>query len=569
MPPGAYVFVDFAKSFCRFDNLPASDMAAEGLVCRRAGTIVAVFHTTGQQKTAGLFSGAGSAGKEEYMSKWKTRMMAAFHAGAGTIVALMAVAWFSTAAAALESGFDDKDITYAIERDLSHEGVVSAHLVDIATNEGVVTLSGSVSNLLEKERTVEIVRSIRGVRSIVDRIDVRPVERSDSEIRKDVTFAFVLDPVADSYEVDVAVDDGIVVLSGSVESWAEKNICTNVAKSVKGVRGVDNEIEVVYEGERSDAEIKTDVERRLQLDPYVQDELLEVQVNDGVVKLKGTVGSLSEKAFARTNALVLGAEEVDLDDVSIKFWALDPAKRGAKVIIKSDDALEKAVQDALSFDPRVRVFDIDVGADAGVITLEGEVDNLRAVRAAVEDARRVVGVARVKNFLKVRMAEYPSDREIEENAEYILNWDPVIERYEIDVDVRNGMVYLYGIVDTRYEKEHAADCVSSAPGVVAVVNNLSVGSLAWRWKSDKEIRRSIENELRWSAYVDDENISVKVDDGTAILTGSADTKHEYRAAVENAFDGGAKIVQARLKLNGRKDIETYYYRDTDRYDWWN
>ena len=103
--------------------------------------------------------------------------------------ALIAVIWmcaaFSLAYGAQEV-LRDKDITQAVELNLLADMSVSTHLIDVETHEGVVTLSGSVDNFMEKDRVINIVESVKGVRSIIDMIEVKPVFRTDREIQKDV-----------------------------------------------------------------------------------------------------------------------------------------------------------------------------------------------------------------------------------------------------------------------------------------------------------------------------------------------------------------------------------------------
>jgi osmotically-inducible protein OsmY len=83
--------------------------------------------------------------------------------------------------------------------------------------------------------------------------------------------------------------------------------------------------------------------------------------------------------------------------------------------------------------------------------------------------------------------------------------------------------------------------------VADVTNNLQVRT-TWTPKDDWEIKRDIEDELWWSPFVDAEDISVTVTDGTATLVGVVDTLRERRVATENAYEGGAKHVRSELKV---------------------
>ena len=66
----------------------------------------------------------------------------------------------------------DIDITLAVDRQLQIDEGVPAHLIDVRTKDGIVTLSGPVENLLARERAAEIAATVKGVRSVINLIDV-------------------------------------------------------------------------------------------------------------------------------------------------------------------------------------------------------------------------------------------------------------------------------------------------------------------------------------------------------------------------------------------------------------
>jgi len=82
--------------------------------------------------------------------------------------------------------------------------------VDVSTSQDIVTLSGSVDNLLAKERAVKIAEGIRGVLGVVDRITVTPMSRPDADISKDIQAALRQDPATVAYKVSVSVQDAVV-----------------------------------------------------------------------------------------------------------------------------------------------------------------------------------------------------------------------------------------------------------------------------------------------------------------------------------------------------------------------
>jgi osmotically-inducible protein OsmY len=218
----------------------------------------------------------------------------------------------------------------------------------------------------------------------------------------------------------------------------------------------------------------------------------------------------------------------------------------------SDEKVKQAINDAFLYDPRVWHFQIDVDVNNGSVTLTGTVNNLKAKKAAEENAQNTVGVWQVKNHIRVRPKDDWKDSEISENVRESLSLDPYIDRYDVIVSAYNGKVYLYGVVDTYFERYRAEDIASRVKGVVEVQNNLQVDytpSLSTEtWKPDWQIEEDIRSELFWSPFVDSDEVIVNVEDGVATLTGTVDTWSERQDATENAFEGGAVRVVNNLDV---------------------
>jgi osmotically-inducible protein OsmY len=295
------------------------------------------------------------------------------------IIILFFTALFSLAFATpgLAKQAQDIDITLAIENELWGDEAIDANLIDINTQQGVVTLTGTASHILAKERAEKIAETTVGVRAVVNRITVKPgVNRSDEELKKFVESALFLDPATDSYEVTVKAENGVVTLTGTVDSWQERQLSAIVAKGVSGVTDVKNDITVNYKTDRSDLEIEKEVKARLENDVLVDDYLVEVKVKNGKVILSGTVGSLAEKNRAYADAYVGGVSSVDSAALKIEPWARDKMRRKNAYETRSDDQIKKAVKDALFYDPRVTSFNPEVSVNNGTVTLRGVVDNL-------------------------------------------------------------------------------------------------------------------------------------------------------------------------------------------------
>jgi osmotically-inducible protein OsmY len=460
----------------------------------------------------------------------------------GLLALLLAAA--PLAAAPAQETLDDADIQTAIESEFLGDQMVPFHSIDVAVSEGVATLSGTVDTLAERQRAVMLAETIKGVRAVVDRLQVTPVTRSDAQIRRDIEQAFLMDPAADAYEIEVSVEDGVATLTGTVESWPEKQIALRVARNVKGVRDVDSQITIEYAVDRPDYEISAEIEKRLQWDARVDDALIDVAVNDGNVMLTGIVGSAVERTRAAGDAWVGGVRDVDTSGLTVEWWARDEMQRD-KLVRRSDAEIAQAVKDALLYDPRVFSFNPDITVNDGTVTLSGVVDNLEAKRAAERDAHNTVGVVLVRNHLHVRPAAEQTDAELEDQVEQALLLDPLVDRFDIGVSVFNGRAYLAGTVDRSFDKWHAEDVAAGVEGVVDVTNNLVVMRKPVH-ASDFAIKRDIEDELFWSPFVDADQVKVEVTDGVATLTGTVDTWNERAWAAENAREGGALSVRNQL-----------------------
>lgn len=467
----------------------------------------------------------------------------------------------------------DQGISDKVSDEMVADPGVISHKVDVSTSNGIVTLDGTVNNLLAKERAVRVAEIVKGVRAVVNRVEVRPsVTRKDADIESDVEVALLNDPATESYELTVNVDDGQVRLSGSVDSYQEKDLAHRVAKGVRGVVGVEDDVTVDYETKRPDYEIADEIRDAIHWDRYLDDHLIDVAVDNGQVELSGIVGSAAEKRMARTKGYVAGVESVDSSDLEVESWARSERLRGDKFAIKPEDEIEQAVNDALLWDPRTNTFDITVSATGSEVTLRGVVDNLKAKRMAEQDARNTVGVLSVENRIKVRPDEDIADLQIERDIQDRLGDDALVDRFDISLSVSDGVAHLYGEVDTTFEKSHAEEIASRVWGVVDVQNHLDVDrdtsylydpyvdeylieeneiydyALRNPLLSDSELKEEIESELWWSPFVNSDDVKVKVDNGVATLTGKVESWSERQRAKDNAYQGGATLVENEIEV---------------------
>ena len=117
---------------------------------------------------------------------------------------------------------------------------------------------------------------------------------TDVRTRDAVVRQLDFDPGVDNSAIGVAVKDGVVTLTGYIDSYAGKLAAERVAKRLRGVRAVANAIEVRLKLPRTDPELARDVARALEMRAGVP-ETVQASVHDGHVTLTGNVSWIAQK----------------------------------------------------------------------------------------------------------------------------------------------------------------------------------------------------------------------------------------------------------------------------------
>jgi osmotically-inducible protein OsmY len=125
--------------------------------------------------------------------------------------------------------------------------------------------------------------------------------KSDSQIQQDVLDQLKWEPFLNAAEIGVAVKNGIVTLSGHVDCYARKISAENAAKKIEGVKAIaeDIQIGVSTNQQKSDTEIAEAIINALKWHAVVREEKVKVAVENGNVKLEGTVEWEFERNMAK------------------------------------------------------------------------------------------------------------------------------------------------------------------------------------------------------------------------------------------------------------------------------
>lgn len=440
----------------------------------------------------------------------------------------------------------DDDITLAVMLELASEHPHAFNQVQVTTQEGVVTLTGKAEHLLAKLRAATIVTSFRGVKGVVNRLEVDFEPRPDEDVRREVEAALQAEAATDELAIDVRVRQGIVGLSGEIQSHVQRTLAVQVAQGVHGVRQVEDRLHLRAGEARSDQQIAEDVRSRLKWDAWVDDSAMDVSVQGGVVTLRGAVGSVAERYRAQVNAWVEGAKEVVANELHVQAGMGDRLRREQEALTLSDAEIRRHVQQTIAADPRVKGATIKISVQNGEVTLHGQTSSLAARLAAEEDAQNTVGVGVVINRLAPRPLSDVADDELRHALARVLARDPYLRGQAVSISVQGGEATLSGTVASDFERQRATNLAGSVRGVVAVANELNV--LARTDLSDEDLAARIRRRLTWSPYLRGKMFDVTVKQGAATLSGEADSRAQIRLATQIARQAGAVEVTSHIEL---------------------
>lgn len=145
---------------------------------------------------------------------------------------------------------DDATLLTSVKSALVSNPVTEAGEINVDVNRGVVKLSGFVDTQKEKSRAGDVARGVDGVQEVRNDLAVKESDSSVGEVIDDsvltakVKAALIENDDTKAHQINVETKQGVVQLSGFVDSSSAKAAATSVAKSVTGVKDVKNELSV-------------------------------------------------------------------------------------------------------------------------------------------------------------------------------------------------------------------------------------------------------------------------------------------------------------------------------------
>jgi osmotically-inducible protein OsmY len=129
-----------------------------------------------------------------------------------------------------------------------------------------------------------------------------------------------------------------------------------------------------------------------------------------------------------------------------------------------------------------------------------------------------------------------TDRQLQENVQAALDWEPSVDSTEVGVTVHQGVVTLRGDVKTYSEKATAERVALGVYGVKAVANDLTVRIATGRERTDSDIALAAVNALKWNSQVPAGLVTVAVSNGRITLKGELDWNYQRETAFRTVRD---------------------------------
>ncbi len=215
--------------------------------------------------------------------------------------------------------------------------------------------------------------------------------KNNAELQKDVQDAIKWQPLLNAAEIGVTVNDGVVTLTGVVDSYSKKSEVEDAAKNVAGVKAVVEKLEIKFShdwGKKDDNEIATEVLNAFKWHWQIPADKIKVKVENGWVTLEGELQYNYQSEAAK--------------DAVKNLLGVTGVSNSIQIKADANEAIEKAdIESALKRNWSIYDTDINVKVSGHKATLTGTVDSWYQKNEAGKIAFNAPGVWHVDNELIV------------------------------------------------------------------------------------------------------------------------------------------------------------------------
>jgi len=214
----------------------------------------------------------------------------------------------------------DTDLAADVSDELYWDPKLDNDAIAVSSDDGRVTLRGTVGSFREKREAQNAAKRVYGVISLKNDMQVKLLNaqrRDDAELRGDILQALDLDSLVPS-TVDAKVDDGFVTLTGTANWQYERGEAEMVASNIVGTLDVADEIKLQHP--TPDAkDVQKSIKKALKRNASLDAKGLDVTSEDGTVTISGTVSSWAEHDEAMDAAWAAPGVESVRDRMAVAY----------------------------------------------------------------------------------------------------------------------------------------------------------------------------------------------------------------------------------------------------------
>ena len=378
--------------------------------------------------------------------------------------------------------------------------------------DGVLTLTGQAPTKELKAKAEELAKTVAGVKSIKNNIEMggKEIEArklTDADLKTELKEKLAADSQLKHATCTVDVKEGKATITGTVANDDMKKKVDVLAKTVRGLAAVDNQIKVQPAGKeapktpkmgdnantpeapaaaqpaampdkpepRGDAAMANELRAKTLADSQLSYWDISVNVTNGAMTLTGTVPTEELKKKANVLAKTVSGTKSITDNLQVTNEPVTPVEK------RGDTAIKIELKEKLLADSELSAWKTTVDVHNGVVTLNGSVDTEQAKKKATELTQTVFGVKDIRNDLMVKGADaekttdMSAPNNLSKKIENSLMADPKMKGSEIHVEVDSkGVATLSGNVRSEEQKQMAEKTAKETEGVTSVRNKLEV-----------------------------------------------------------------------------------------------
>ena len=198
---------------------------------------------------------------------------------------------------------NDQKLKHDVEQALKWEPLLINTAIGVITQDGIITLIGSVDSYAKKRVAEQATKTVKGVKAVIEKIEVTFADKekkSDSVLAQDVLDVLKFNPIVPENQIQIQVENGWVTLEGTVKLNFQKLAALTCVEHIPGIRAVANLITI--KSEFDDQVEKIGIQDALIRNWTIDEKCIKVDVFGNCVTLTGFVDSIFQKEEAERMA---------------------------------------------------------------------------------------------------------------------------------------------------------------------------------------------------------------------------------------------------------------------------